>query len=204
VTLSPRQLNDSLNARYGNDVFRTGRTGNLQTSVSGGSAALRYYVAVNRDEEQGVERVNRLNRSAYRVNLNASPANAFEVATSMGYTAGRTYLPDRVRRRRRHVGDALLVARASCTAAPTPERAARLPQRAAQHLLPGVHRSSRTIPFTGSVTHAPPRRRGSTTASSRRRPLARTTRRAAAQRRCFGNLAFPRSRAAPSNAGSSR
>ncbi len=93
VTLSPRQLNDSLNARYGNDILRTGRTGNYQANVSGGSAALRYYVAVGRDEEQGVERVNRLNRTSYRVNLTASPVGTVDVNTSMGYTTGRTYLP---------------------------------------------------------------------------------------------------------------
>lgn len=93
VTLTPRQLNDSLTARYGNSILRTGRTTDFQTSVSGGSPALRYYVAANRDEQQGVERVNRLNRTSFRANLNTSPLSSVDIATSMGYTTGRTYLP---------------------------------------------------------------------------------------------------------------
>lgn len=93
VTINARQLNDSLNARYGEDILRVGRTGNYQLGVSGGTSALRYYVAGTRDDEQGVERVNHLARTGFRANLNTTPFASFDVATSLGYTQGRTYLP---------------------------------------------------------------------------------------------------------------
>ncbi len=94
VTITPRQLNDSLVARYGNDILRTGLTTDYQASVSGGGGPLRYYVAANHDEDQGVERANRLNRTSFRANLTVSPIPSVDVVTSLGYTAGRTYLPE--------------------------------------------------------------------------------------------------------------
>ena len=93
VTIGTRQLNDSLNARYGTNILRTGRSTDYQASVSGGSPGLRYYVAAGRDDEQGVERANRLGRTSFRVNLTASPASRVDVTTAVGYTTGRTYLP---------------------------------------------------------------------------------------------------------------
>ena len=93
VTVGVAQLNDSLNARFGNDIFRTGTIQNFQTSVGGGAPAFRYYVGLNRDEEQGVERINRLNRTGVRLNLTAVPSRAVTVQASTGYTTARTYLP---------------------------------------------------------------------------------------------------------------
>jgi TonB-linked SusC/RagA family outer membrane protein len=92
-TITVRQLNDSLQAQYGEDIFRTGRQANLDMNVSGGTPALRYYLALGRDDEQGVERYNRLNRTQFRANLTAAPSPRVEVASSVGYTTGRTYLP---------------------------------------------------------------------------------------------------------------
>ncbi len=93
VTITARQLNDSLRSRYGNEIFRNGATRNLAGSVSGGASALRYYVGLNHDEDQGVETANSMNRSNYRVNLTASPTAAIDVNTSLGYVTQRTYLP---------------------------------------------------------------------------------------------------------------
>ncbi len=93
VSISTRQLNDSLNARYGNDIFTTGGLQDLQMSVSGGSNVLRYYVGGGYEENRGAERVNRLNRTNLRVNLSANPSPKFDVNTAIGYTTGRTYLP---------------------------------------------------------------------------------------------------------------
>jgi hypothetical protein len=50
-------------------------------------------VALGRDDENGVERYNRLNRTQYRANVTAAPSPAVEVASSVSYTTGRTYLP---------------------------------------------------------------------------------------------------------------
>jgi TonB-dependent SusC/RagA subfamily outer membrane receptor len=74
VSITAAQLNDSLNANFGHDIFRTGQLRDLQASVSGGSAALRYFVSLNREENEGVERENRLQRTNYRANLTASRA----------------------------------------------------------------------------------------------------------------------------------
>ena len=93
VSISTRQLNDSLNARFGNDVFTRGLTNDAQLSVSGGSATLRYYVGGGYEQGKGVERENRLTRGNIRANFQASPSEHWDVATSMGYTTGRTYLP---------------------------------------------------------------------------------------------------------------
>jgi TonB-dependent SusC/RagA subfamily outer membrane receptor len=93
VSITAAQLNDSLNARFGEDIFRTGGQRSLQTAISGGAAALRYYVGLSRDEEEGVERENRLHRTSVRANLTASPWRAVDVQSSLGYVTGRTYLP---------------------------------------------------------------------------------------------------------------
>jgi TonB-linked SusC/RagA family outer membrane protein len=93
VSITIAQLNDSLNARFGNDIFRTGSLRNLQASLSGGTTALRYYVGMHHDEEQGVERANSLQRTGVRGNLSASPWRTVDVSSSLNYVTGRTYLP---------------------------------------------------------------------------------------------------------------
>jgi TonB-linked SusC/RagA family outer membrane protein len=93
VSISTQQLNDSLNARFGNDIFTSGALQDLQMSVSGGTNTVKYYVGGGYEENRGAERVNRLNRSNIRVNLSANPSPKFDISTSMGYTTGRTYLP---------------------------------------------------------------------------------------------------------------
>ena len=93
VTLNVRQLNDSLNSNFGNDIFRTGMLQEYNASVSGGSAAARYYVGGNYEENQGVEKANRLNRGTLRANVTITPSDKWSVQSSMGYTGGRTYVP---------------------------------------------------------------------------------------------------------------
>ena len=93
VTLSPAQLNDSLHAAFGNDILRTGLLQEYNASVSGGNAAVRYFVGGNYEENQGVERANRLNRANVRANMTITPSEKWSVQSSMGYTTGRTYVP---------------------------------------------------------------------------------------------------------------
>lgn len=93
VTITPHQLNDSLQANFGNDIFRTGTLRDLQVSVSGGSQAFRYFLAANREDNEGVERENSLRRNNLRANFTVSPSQAWDLQTSVGYTTGRTHLP---------------------------------------------------------------------------------------------------------------
>jgi TonB-linked SusC/RagA family outer membrane protein len=93
VPITIAQLNDSLNSRFGNDIFRTGGLRNMQASLSGGTTALRYYVGLSHDEEEGVERANSLQRTGVRANLTASPWRTVDVTSSLSYVTGRTYLP---------------------------------------------------------------------------------------------------------------
>jgi TonB-linked SusC/RagA family outer membrane protein len=93
VTLSPKQLNEALRAHFGNDIFRTGALKDLQLAVSGGTSAFRYYMAGNYEENEGVERENSLRRTNMRGNFTASPATNVDIQASVGYTAGRTWLP---------------------------------------------------------------------------------------------------------------
>lgn len=93
VSISTRQLNDSLQRNFGRDIFEVGALQDLQLSVGGGTDALRYYLGVGYEENQGAEPVNRLNRSNLRLNLSAVPNDKVSVTTSINYTSGRTYLP---------------------------------------------------------------------------------------------------------------
>jgi TonB-linked SusC/RagA family outer membrane protein len=93
VTLSVRQLNDSLQATFGNDIFRTGMLQDYQLSVGGGTPAVRYYVGGNHERNEGVERANSLHRTSIRANVSVTPGASWDVQSSMAYTTGRTYLP---------------------------------------------------------------------------------------------------------------
>ena len=93
VSISTRQLNDSLQRRFGNDIFTNGALEDIQMSVSGGTNVVRYYMGGGYEENQGAERVNRLRRTNLRVNLQANPSPKFDLQSSLGYTTGRTYLP---------------------------------------------------------------------------------------------------------------
>lgn len=93
VTLTVGQLNDSLRAHFGNDIFRTGKLRDAQLGVSGGTAVFRYYVAGNREENEGVERENSLERTNLRGSFSISPSERWNLDASVGYVTGRTHLP---------------------------------------------------------------------------------------------------------------
>lgn len=93
VTINATQLNDSLQANFGENIFRTGMLRDLQLSVGGGSEGFRYYLAANREDNEGVERENSLRRNNLRANFTISPSTRWDMQTSVGYTTGRTHLP---------------------------------------------------------------------------------------------------------------
>ncbi|HEX6629497.1 MAG TPA: SusC/RagA family TonB-linked outer membrane protein [Gemmatimonadaceae bacterium] len=93
VTISTAQLNDSVQANFGQDIFRKGLLQDYELNVSGGTPAFRYYVGGNYTENEGVEYDNSLRRSGLRANLSVSPGSSWDVQSSMAYTTGRTYMP---------------------------------------------------------------------------------------------------------------
>jgi TonB-linked SusC/RagA family outer membrane protein len=93
VRISTRDLNDSLQANFGREIFEAGLLQDLQLSVSGGTPTLRYYMGGGYEENQGAEPVNRLHRTSLRLNLSATPSESWDVQGSMGFTTGRTYMP---------------------------------------------------------------------------------------------------------------
>ncbi|HEU4631393.1 MAG TPA: SusC/RagA family TonB-linked outer membrane protein, partial [Gemmatimonadaceae bacterium] len=93
VTITVAQLNDSVQAHFGHDIFRTGLLQDYQLNVSGGTPAFRYYVGGNYEESEGVEYDNSLRRAGLRANLSVSPGSKWDLQSSMAYTTGRTYMP---------------------------------------------------------------------------------------------------------------
>ncbi len=93
VTINARQLNDSLQANFGEDIFRTGMLQDYQLSVGGGTPTIRYYVGGNHERNEGVERANSLQRSSIRANVSVAPGASWDLQSSMAYTTGRTNLP---------------------------------------------------------------------------------------------------------------
>jgi TonB-dependent SusC/RagA subfamily outer membrane receptor len=93
VSISTKQLNDSLQRKFGNDIFTNGTLQDIQMSVSGGTSAVRYYVGGGYEENQGAERVNRLRRTNLRVNLQANPSPKLDLQSSLGYTTAAAEPP---------------------------------------------------------------------------------------------------------------
>lgn len=93
VTITVSKLNDSLQANFGNDIFRTGTLQDLQVSVSGGSPLFRYYLGGNQERNQGVERDNNVRRTNLRANFSSTPSASWDVQASVGYMTGRTDMP---------------------------------------------------------------------------------------------------------------
>jgi TonB-linked SusC/RagA family outer membrane protein len=84
-------LAESEKAR-GTPLYRNGHLQGYALSLSGGSAEVRYYVAGDWDREEGAQYDNRQRKGSVRANLNVIPNPNLDIAGSMGYTAGRTYL----------------------------------------------------------------------------------------------------------------
>jgi TonB-linked SusC/RagA family outer membrane protein len=76
----------------GTPLFRTGQVQSYSLSLNGGTAEARYYVAGDWDSEEGAQWDNRQRRGSARANLNLIPHPKLDLAGSMGYTGGRTYL----------------------------------------------------------------------------------------------------------------
>jgi TonB-linked SusC/RagA family outer membrane protein len=76
----------------GTPLFRTGQLQSYSLSLNGGTAEVRYYVAGDWDTEEGAQWDNRQRRGSARANLNVIPHPKIDLAASMGYTGGTTYL----------------------------------------------------------------------------------------------------------------
>jgi TonB-linked SusC/RagA family outer membrane protein len=90
-TIQSINLAETEKAR-GTPLYRTGRVQNYSLSLGGGTADVRYYVAGDIDREEGAQWDNRLSRGGVRANLNVIPHPNLDLAGSLGYTGGRTYL----------------------------------------------------------------------------------------------------------------
>lgn len=93
VTITVPQLNDSLRAHFGNDIFRTGTLQDLQVSVSGGSPLFRFYLGGNQERNEGVELDNQVRRTNLRANFSSTPSASWDLQASVGYMTGRTDIP---------------------------------------------------------------------------------------------------------------
>src|SRR5690606_17025538 len=76
----------------GTPLYRTGHVQGYSLSLSGGSADVRYYLAGDFDNEEGAQWDNSQRRASLRANLNIMASPTLELAASVGYTGGRTYL----------------------------------------------------------------------------------------------------------------
>src|SRR5690606_1960711 len=76
----------------GTPLYRTGRVQGYSLSLSGGTADVRYYLAGDLDKEEGAQWDNSQRRGSLRANLNVMATQNLEIAASVGYTGGRTYL----------------------------------------------------------------------------------------------------------------
>src|SRR5690606_26734342 len=78
--------------KRGTPLYRTGHVQGYSLSLSGGSADVRYYLAGHFDSEEGAQWDNSQRRASLRANLNIMASPTLELAASVGYTGGRTYL----------------------------------------------------------------------------------------------------------------
>jgi TonB-linked SusC/RagA family outer membrane protein len=77
---------DSLGA----PIFRTGRVLDYNASVSGGTAALRYYASGGLNDDQGVDPSNGQRKLSVRTNLGITPNSKVDISTNFGYVQGHT------------------------------------------------------------------------------------------------------------------
>jgi TonB-linked SusC/RagA family outer membrane protein len=79
------------NAR-GTPIFKTGHLQGYHLDVSGGGQALRYYVGVDYDYNQGIEPTNSQKKFSGRTNLLVNAGESLDIATSLGLTSSLTNL----------------------------------------------------------------------------------------------------------------
>ncbi len=77
----------------GRDIWRTGHTQQFDFSVSGGVDLIRYYLAGNVENSQGVEFDNDVDKWGARANLTVTPDEKWEIRGSLGFVTGKTTLP---------------------------------------------------------------------------------------------------------------
>src|SRR2546430_1105934 len=99
VRVSPTQLDTAsinmnvLQAQPGiGNIFRTGRVSDYQVSVSGGSNAVRYYVAGGAQLQGGAEPSNDFRHTSGRANLTVTPSEQVTLSANVGYVTGPTHL----------------------------------------------------------------------------------------------------------------
>ena len=79
------------NAR-GTPIWTNGRMQTYSASVSGGVPTVRYYLSSTYDQDRGIEPNNHLRQYSGHANLTVAPNEKFDVASSLNYVKGRTYL----------------------------------------------------------------------------------------------------------------
>jgi TonB-dependent SusC/RagA subfamily outer membrane receptor len=77
-----------------NNVFRDGAIQQHILSISGGSGNMRYYVGLDRRDEEGLLQNNVFNRTAVRTNVDIFPNEKITVKASASYAASETSRPD--------------------------------------------------------------------------------------------------------------
>lgn len=84
---------DELRDSYGKDFFRNGRYQLFHGGASGGSGAFQYYLSATREQSQGAEYPNDVNRTNGRANLTINLSDKLTVQANASYLSGRTTLP---------------------------------------------------------------------------------------------------------------
>jgi TonB-linked SusC/RagA family outer membrane protein len=92
VSLNFKQLNDLYKQHTGNNIFQNGYTQKYRAAVGGGSDRFQYYASGTREEDDGIEPNNSLERTNARLNLTAEPSDRFKIEAHMAYATGRTNL----------------------------------------------------------------------------------------------------------------
>ena len=78
--------------QLGESFFRTGVTQNYNGSVTGGTAAVRYYVAGSWERNEGAEHPNYQKQFSGRANVEIAPSENLKMTATMGYVRGLTAL----------------------------------------------------------------------------------------------------------------
>jgi TonB-linked SusC/RagA family outer membrane protein len=76
----------------GTPIWTTGHLQGAGVDVSGGNAAVRYFVSAVYDHDNGIEPTNRVRRLSTRVNLAFQPHSSMDVSTNMGLMSSTIHL----------------------------------------------------------------------------------------------------------------
>lgn len=81
-----------LERERGTPIWTTGHLQGAGVDVSGGNAAVRYFVSAVYDHDDGIEPTNRVRRLSTRVNLSFEPHPTMDVSTNMGLVTSTIHL----------------------------------------------------------------------------------------------------------------